>query len=156
MNDNARKRVALKLTALHPADRRWVLKQLPAIHRRPIVRLIAELKRLGLRDAALIDAALSPSSPEPVESANPHALYKVLDELPPAWTMAALSLQSAVFRKGYLLRFPEARQRVLTRAFDGTLPPALAAHLQQRLKELAAPRAAVSDTTLLAEETKVA
>lgn len=137
MTESVFKRAALRLACLHPADRRWVLRRLPAAERQRLTTLLKELDQLGVEDPGVLLAALAAEEAAVLEKAAmaQDLRHEVLDALPPAWTMAALSLAAPAAQKTYLARFPEARRKPLTAQSPGTLPPLLASALRQRLKD---------------------
>ena len=139
MTESIYKRAALRLACLHPADRRWMLRRLPASDRRYLSTLLKELERLGIEDPSLLLAALTKAAPAQENSAAAEEVDpRLLDRLPPVWTMAALSVSSPAAQETYLQRVSPTRRKTLATQAPGSLPPLLAASLRRRLKDSAA------------------
>jgi hypothetical protein len=101
-NSQALRRTVLHIAAAHPQDRRWLLAQLPAPQRQRVQSLLAELKALGIRDAAACRHLLEQ---QPAETATGHAPGDHAGMAMP--TPAAVDSQSWIH---WLLAQPQAEQ----------------------------------------------
>lgn len=95
------KQAALVLHGLGPADRDWLLAQLPSHQHQALHEALAELQALGIpRDAALTRTAAAAARPEPddapepegIDAASLDALASVLDGRPAGVVRAAVQL----------------------------------------------------------------
>lgn len=155
MSELTLKRAALRIAGLHPADRRWLLRQLPTTPRRRLTAMIRELDALGIEDPEVFLAALTPSAAPTMDAVPGDLEFALVDQLPPAWAMAALANESPAVRHAYIERCPEARRNDLASQPWQSLPPRLAATLQRRLRESSpiATHAAVGDTAAMSVDT---
>lgn len=133
MSESTLRRAALRLAGLHSADRRWLLRQLPATSRRRLTAMIAELDALGIEDPGVFLMALEKSTSTAIEATSDVLDYTLLDTLPPAWAMAALANEPPAVRHAYVERCPESRRADLANQQLDAAPPRLAASLQRRL-----------------------
>jgi hypothetical protein len=122
---------AAKLAGLHPADREWMLRRLPADQARIVRHLLgrSDLKRLGVHALAVETPAASP--PPPQAAANDHAaLRQQLAPLSPAWAALSLAALSPEHLDRYLGMIDRSRAQKVTdaaRRFTQGLPASLSA-----------------------------
>jgi hypothetical protein len=85
------KKAALALATMHPADRRWILAQLPDAWRRVLGPLINEAQAYTALDAELLQAVLADEPADLTrEVPPPDVLIVVLDRLSTAWAARVL------------------------------------------------------------------
>ncbi|HET7369348.1 MAG TPA: hypothetical protein VFK45_00750 [Gammaproteobacteria bacterium] len=143
MNERRYKQAALRLAGLHPADRSWLIKRLPALQRRLLEPLIADALRIGARDAQLLDEAYwqCREAPERGSETGPgnslarlqrEDLHAALDELPVEWAAAALLLEPQSVADGYADSCDSLRRDALISAHAHQPPKA---RVQEALKK---------------------
>lgn len=132
------RRAALALHSMGPADRQWLLKQLPRPNQQILEELLSELKALGIPpDGAVISAALQKvAGSDPVAVADARSLCLVLADEPPVLQSVLLAALPEAGRSAVLLHWPH---EVLARpsAVNGQAwTPALRDAVMQSWREL--------------------
>lgn len=85
---------ALLLHAMSPADREWMLGELPSSERANLLPLLAELEALGIEsDPALIDDAISGATPAGSPTATPFAAGRLSGPISDEAALHALDAQ---------------------------------------------------------------
>lgn len=142
MSNRRHRTAAMRLAALHPADRRWVLKRLPATQRDILGPLVADLLRAGKRDPLVFIEALEQQSREEASDTTRtfaqlpcNRLHAELDKLPAEWAAAALLGEPPTVLAAYAKECAPLRRDSLldTHSRLNAEPPAK--RLQQVLKD---------------------
>lgn len=146
MNEAGARKAALAIATLHPADRRWMLAQLPKPWRETLDPLIRAARRFTAIDADLLQEALDGSIvPSVADVPSPAVLIAVLDGLSSQWAARALAAAAADHVEIYLaacskLRGDAIRRELaqLQRPFPRALAETMARCLQDAGRTLVA------------------
>jgi hypothetical protein len=91
VNKAGARKAALAMATMHPADRRWMLTQMPKAWRSTLEPLIQEARQFASIDADVLQAALDGQGIAPLVDVPPPAvLIAVLDTLSSHWAACVL------------------------------------------------------------------
>ena len=140
MNTIGARSAALALSAMHPADRRWMLARLPAASRKLLEPLITEARRFASVDAGVVrDALAGLDADHPVEVPTPDVLIAVLQRLSIPWAARVLVAAVPDHAELYLATCDKVRgatiRREMTR-LPRPFPTALAGAMSRYLGEV--------------------
>lgn len=130
MNERLRRKAALELQSLHPADQRWILSRLPGEEQRLMKALMKQASRFaGLAPEVLQEELSSSDVVVPPELPGPAELISLLDTLSPAWAARVLRAVASDHEDVYLSNcdLPRGHKvRDALASLPGTFPPAMA------------------------------
>lgn len=90
MNARGSRRAAAALTAMHPSDRRWVLKRLPREKAQILRRLVLDLADIAPAAIEYLDDLIRDPLSHGVTPPAPDELVRVLHEMTPSWAACVL------------------------------------------------------------------
>lgn len=132
MSERLKRKAALELQALHPADRRWILSRLPVKEQARMRALLEQASRFdGLAPEVLREELSSNEVAATVELPRPSELIARLDELTPAWAARVLRAVAHDHEDIYLSNCDLSRAHRVRDALAGlpdteAFPPAMA------------------------------
>jgi hypothetical protein len=133
------RRAALIMAAMHPADRRWMLSQMPRAWRPALMPLIAEAQVHAAMDPELLRAALDDKREASVHDLpTPDVLIVVLDRLAGPWVARILAAAAPDHAEMYLSTCEVERGRAIRREMADLptlFPAAMAGSLVRYLAE---------------------
>lgn len=143
----AARRVAIRLSGLSVADRRWILERLEAGQRRAVEVAGAELQKIlgneSIDFSLFFDDQVRPDKQQSscavshaINSMDIEQLRVVLDRLPLVWVKGLM--QSGIWNEGdkYLERLSAKHRQRLRKSAAAVLPPRVASALADSLVEL--------------------
>ncbi|MDE2342016.1 MAG: hypothetical protein KGL63_01265 [Betaproteobacteria bacterium] len=139
MSARGLRQAAVALAAMHSADRRWILGQLPPSQARALMDLLHDVESMGpVPTEWLRDALASPLVADFVPP-TPSILIHVLDGLSPTWAARMLKAAAPDHFEIYLAACETRRAQAVKTAIESQqepLPQALAQALLHELRHL--------------------
>lgn len=132
------RQAAVLIASLHPRDRAWIRRRLPAGWWMRLKRLSDQVRALGPANADVLRDALRQTADARPEPPTPDVLLAGLDGLPPSWAARMLSACAPDHREMYLSGRSPADQAAIERALregPGSVPPKLAATLARLVRQ---------------------
>ncbi|MDW2981771.1 hypothetical protein [Rhodanobacter sp. KK11] len=138
MNHEGMRQAAVLLASLHPSDRAWIRRRLPAGWRGRLKRLLRQVRALGQADGGVLSDALHTAQDARPDPPTPDVLLAGLDGLSPAWVARTLTACALDHRELYLAgQLPVDQENVERALREGpaSLPPKLAGALAQLVRQ---------------------
>lgn len=141
MNTVGTRKAALAIAIMHPADRRWMLAQLPKAWRRVLAPLMKQARRFASIEAELLQAALDDVPlTRAAQTPSPGVLIAVLNTLSAQWAARALAAAANDHTELYLAACGKQRADSIhyeIGRLPDPFPPALAKAMARCLEDAA-------------------
>ncbi|MEI7037466.1 hypothetical protein [Fulvimonas yonginensis] len=138
MSHDGIRQAAVLLASLHPRDRAWMRRRLPAGWWTRLRPLLRQIRALAPADAGVLRDVLHEEPGTRPEPPAPDVLLAGLDGLSPVWIARMLTACAPDHRDIYLSGRSPSDQVAIERALrevPGSLPPKLAATLAHLVRQ---------------------